>query len=50
MEKIMETPEGLSALSFVLARAVRHRTERVDTPTVLMFLSQRSARLMIAIS
>jgi hypothetical protein len=42
-EKIMETPEGLSAVSFVLAEAVGHRTERVDTPTAQMFLSQRSA-------
>jgi hypothetical protein len=34
---------GLSALSFVLAEAVRHRIERADTPTAQMFFSQRSA-------
>jgi hypothetical protein len=49
-EKLMETPERLSALSFLLARAVRHGTSRIDTPAAQIFLSQRSARVMIAIS
>jgi Cdc6-like AAA superfamily ATPase len=35
--------EALSALSFVIAEAVHHRTERIDAPTAQMFLSQRSA-------
>jgi hypothetical protein len=33
----------LSTLSFVLADAVHHRTESIETPTAQMFLSQRSA-------
>jgi hypothetical protein len=42
-EKIMGAPERISALIFVLARAVRHRIERIDTPIAPMFLRQRNA-------
>jgi hypothetical protein len=32
----------LSSLNFVLAEANRHRNEKIDTPTMHMFLSQQS--------
>jgi hypothetical protein len=35
--------EVLSALSFVLAETIHHRTKSIDTPTAQMFLSQSSS-------
>jgi hypothetical protein len=50
-EKIMETPETLSAWSFILAEAVHHKTSREWILQQRRYFSASEAlRLMIAIA